>query len=232
MMITELTHTVVWETLSKVDVNERKKSLPQGGRSLDYLPWSAAWMILLENFPMANYEFHPEEHLENGTVMTFCTVSIGPVSRTMHLPVMDYKNNSVVNPSSRQISDCRMRCLTKCIAMHGLGFYVYQGVDLPYQNEELPNEEVDQTEANALYAFTFIKTGGDIVGANTHVDYFNLIKRELNNPKNVVHQNTFKRNVDEINKAHAASEGAEDGYADRFKNLKALYPQEEVKDGS
>tara|TARA_R110000824_G_scaffold158571_1_gene332562 strand:- start:90 stop:419 length:330 start_codon:yes stop_codon:yes gene_type:complete len=49
----------------------------------------------------------------------------------MWLPVMDNRNKSIANPSSRDISDARMRCLVKAIAMHGLGAYIYAGEDLP-----------------------------------------------------------------------------------------------------
>ena len=57
----------------------------------------------------------------------------------MWLPVMDYKNNAIVSPDTRAVSDTRMRCLTKCLAMYGLGHYIYAGEDLPAQTE-LPTE--------------------------------------------------------------------------------------------
>jgi hypothetical protein len=44
---------------------------------------------------------------------------------------MDYKNNAIPSPNSRQISDNKMRCLVKCIGMFGLGHYIYAGEDLP-----------------------------------------------------------------------------------------------------
>jgi hypothetical protein len=49
----------------------------------------------------------------------------------MWLPVMDYKNKAIPNPDARAVSDTRMRCLTKCLAMYGLGHYIYAGEDLP-----------------------------------------------------------------------------------------------------
>ena len=49
----------------------------------------------------------------------------------MWLPVMDYKNKAIVTPDTRAVSDTRMRCLTKCLAMYGLGHYIYAGEDLP-----------------------------------------------------------------------------------------------------
>jgi len=49
----------------------------------------------------------------------------------MWLPVMDNRNKAIVLPTARDISDARMRCLVKAIAMHGLGIYLYAGEDLP-----------------------------------------------------------------------------------------------------
>ncbi|HBY66950.1 MAG TPA: hypothetical protein DEG69_03775, partial [Flavobacteriaceae bacterium] len=52
-------------------------------------------------------------------------------TKTMWLAVMDYKNAAVVNPSAVQIANSKMRCLTKCMAMFGLGHYIYANEDLP-----------------------------------------------------------------------------------------------------
>ena len=62
----------------------------------------------------------------------------------MWLPVMDFKNNSKASPTSREISDARMRCLVKAIAMHGLGHYIYAGEDLPENEIEPPVKEQKQ----------------------------------------------------------------------------------------
>jgi hypothetical protein len=65
------------------------------------------------------------------TVEVSVSVSVKGITHTMWLPVMDNRNKSIVNPTSRDISDARMRCLVKCIAMFGLGIYLYAGEDLP-----------------------------------------------------------------------------------------------------
>ena len=73
-------------------------------------------------------------------------------SRKMYLPVMDHRNNSVVNPTSRQISDARQRCLVKAVAVAtGLGLYIYRGEDLPSEdkpkriNKKMVQQYVQQT---------------------------------------------------------------------------------------
>lgn len=133
----EPTFATVWETLSRVDCNEHK----QTKNGLSYLSWAWAWGILMEHYPQATYDFLKEERDELGHVEVWCKVCIGELERMMWLPVMDYKNNAIKNPDLRKISDTRMRCLTKCIGMFGLGHYIYAGEDLPVGPEEAPPEE-------------------------------------------------------------------------------------------
>jgi hypothetical protein len=47
---------------------------------------------------------------------------------------MDNRNNAIVNPDARKISDAQMRCLAKCIATFGIGLYIYAGEDLPEED--------------------------------------------------------------------------------------------------
>lgn len=136
-----LTFGEVWKTLAKVDVNTHIEK--KGG--LSYLSWAWAWGILMEDYPMAEYTFgthtittddgHTREtdvmYYPDGTGSVSCLIRIGGLSRDMWLPVMDYRNNAIQNPTSRQISDTKMRCLVKCMAMFGLGHYIYAGEDLP-----------------------------------------------------------------------------------------------------
>lgn len=131
-MSTKHTYKSVWETLSKIDCNEHKESK----NGLSYLSWAWAWGILMENYPDATYEFFNECRDDLGHVEVWCRVRIGELERIMWLPVMDYKNNAMKNPDLRKISDTRMRCLTKCISMFGLGHYIYAGEDLPSGPDE------------------------------------------------------------------------------------------------
>ena len=116
-----------WKTLSEVNVSSHVEK--KG--SLSYLSWAWAWSTLMEHFPDSTYSFTDPLNLENETVEVQVTVTVKEISHTMWLPVMDNRNKSVANPSSRDISDARMRCLVKCIGMHGLGLYLYAGEDLP-----------------------------------------------------------------------------------------------------
>tara|TARA_R110000787_G_scaffold35625_1_gene91337 strand:- start:1688 stop:2236 length:549 start_codon:yes stop_codon:yes gene_type:complete len=118
-----------WKTLSAIDVNkhtERKGNLT-------YLSWAWAWSTLMKHYPESSYTYSPPSFLENGTCEVSVSVTVEGMTHAMWLPVMDNRNNSIADPSSRDISDARMRCLVKAIAMHGLGAYIYAGEDLPAQ---------------------------------------------------------------------------------------------------
>ncbi len=116
----------IWKKLSAIDVSAK---IEKKGR-LNYLSWAWAWGELMDNYPSATYSFLPNEYHVDDSVTVHCTLTVEGLTRSMWLPVMDNKNNSVSNPTSRQISDTKMRCLTKCIAMFGLGHNIYAGEDI------------------------------------------------------------------------------------------------------
>ena len=136
----------IWNKLSKIDVSEHKKKRGQ----FDYLPWNVAISTIMEHYPDVTYEFlHYTD--SNGMVKDYivapdgscsvqCEVSIGEHTKEMWLAVTDYNNKPIKNPSSVDIANTKMRCLTKCIATgYGLGWYIYLGDALP--PEEFYNEE-------------------------------------------------------------------------------------------
>ena len=138
--MSKVTYKEVWDTLSKIDVSD--KSEKKGG--LTYLSWAWAWGKLMEHYPQATFQFTLHEKADgsmtdvleysDGSASVECVVRIDDLQRTMWLPVMDYKNSAIPNPNARAISDNKMRCLTKCIGMFGLGHYIYAGEDLPQEN--------------------------------------------------------------------------------------------------
>ncbi len=111
------TYARVWKTLSAIDCSEQAEKK----NGLTYLTLDWAWGILMEHYPEATYDFLTEEWDREDRATVWCSVKIGELDRLMWLPVMDYKNDAKVNPTSREVSDTRMRCLTKAIAMHGMG---------------------------------------------------------------------------------------------------------------
>ena len=113
----------IWSKLYAIDCQESTKKK----NGLTYLSWNAAWKLLMESYPQAHFEFEPIEVHADQSQTVHCVVVIGSHARRMWLPVMDYKNKSIPNPNAKDVSDSKMRCLVKCIAMFGLGFHIYQG---------------------------------------------------------------------------------------------------------
>lgn len=139
----------VWADLSAINVNDhiQKKG------NLSYLSWAWAWSTLMSKYPESYYVFQ-DNRIENGTVMVECVLTIHEgeevATRTMWLPVMDHRNKAIVDPDTRDISDARMRCLVKCLAMFGLGFYIYAGEDIPSTEKEALDQPIDQAQAQRL----------------------------------------------------------------------------------
>lgn len=121
----------IYEKFSKIDLS----AVVEKKMSLTYLSWAKAWDIVMQHYPESNFEILEPVRLDDGSMEVWVSVTIDGHTRKMWLPVMDNKNNSIIKPTSRQVSDARMRCLVKCLAMFGLGLYIYQGEDLPRQDE-------------------------------------------------------------------------------------------------
>ena len=143
--------TSVWANLSALDVSQH---IEKKG-NLSYLSWAWAWGELMGIYPESTYEFKEPYLYENKSCEVWVTVTIEGLSRDMWLPVMDYKNKAVANPTSRDISDTRMRCLVKCLAMFGLGHYIYAGEDLPTIPviETISNVPVDAEKVGKATAY-------------------------------------------------------------------------------
>lgn len=140
----------VWEKLSSINVNEHVEKK----NGLSFLSWAWAWGTLMEHYPESEYEFHSEAHQDDGSVTVWVTVTVKEgdreLSRNMWLPVMDHKNNAIVKPDARKVSDSRMRCLTKCLAIFGLGHYIYAGEDIPAEEAKAKTATITKQQAEDL----------------------------------------------------------------------------------
>jgi hypothetical protein len=77
-------------------------------------------------------------------------VVINGIEHIEELPVMDYKNKSIPldNVNSFDVNKAIQRSLTKAVARHGLGLYIYAGEDLP--EEESKDNRIDQLDEKEL----------------------------------------------------------------------------------
>jgi tripartite-type tricarboxylate transporter receptor subunit TctC len=66
---------------------------------------------------------------------------------------MDFRNNSIPvdKVTSTDVNKTIQRSLTKAVARHGLGLYIYAGEDLPEEErQDFKNEIISAKEANVL----------------------------------------------------------------------------------
>jgi len=156
-------HKQAWDTLSSINVNQytEKKG------NLTYLSWAWAWGQLMHNYPASTYSFVEPVTYADGSIEIRCTVELSDgensLKRDMWLPVMDHKNKAVINPDACQINKTKMRCLTKCLAMFGLGHYIYAGEDLPvnlnpYTDEQKSTFDMLVSNQDALGLIVYTKS--------------------------------------------------------------------------
>ena len=148
---------LIWRTLSAINVNEHVEK-KQG---LSYLSWAWAWGVMCEHFPDTTYTFQSEE-FPDGSVEYVCTVTVKHEgqqhSQTMWLPVMDHRNKAIKNPDAFARNTCKMRALTKCLGMLGLGTYIYAGSDLPMGQDV---ETIDEKQQKLVHDL-LVETGSDL----------------------------------------------------------------------
>lgn len=127
----------VFNILNAIDVS--KKIEKKNG--LSYLSWAWAWAEVKKLYPNANYTIY-ERETEYGAVNYFtdgktCWVKTGVTIEGLEhieeLPVMDFRNKSITLSAvtSFDVNKTIQRSLTKALARHGLGLYIYAGEDLP-----------------------------------------------------------------------------------------------------
>lgn len=152
----------IFNTLSKINVNDMVEKKQTGGSTLTYLSWASAFQAAKENYPDLEYEV--ERNPETGLpywydpltgYMVFTKVTIGGQTHEMWLPVMDgtnhamkaepyevqtkYKKFKVPAATMCDINKAIMRCLVKNLSMFGLGLYIYRGEDLPECESQAQN---------------------------------------------------------------------------------------------
>lgn len=141
--------------LLKINVNEHTEKK----NNLTYLSWAWAWSEVLKVDPTANFEVEQFPRSDNvnlrvpyqdigGSCIVWVSVTIFGKTVKVQLPVLDYRNKCISAPNAFDINTSIMRCLTKGIAMHGLGLYIYAGEDLPIEAEPVKVVPVDQATGN------------------------------------------------------------------------------------
>lgn len=130
----------VFETLSQINVNDKVEKK----NGLTYLSWSYAWAELKKHYPEATYTIYENENGWNyfndgNTCWVKTGVTVEGLEHIEYLPVMDFKNKSMAfgTATSFDVNKTIQRSLTKAIARHGLGNYIYAGEDLPEASDNV-----------------------------------------------------------------------------------------------
>ena len=123
-----------FEILNSVDCNGKTEQK----NGLTYLSWAWAWTELKKRFPDATYTVYENDKgwnyfTDESTCWVKTGVTVNGIEHIEYLPVMDFKNKSIPlgSVTSFEVNKAIQRSLTKAIARHGLGLYIYAGEDLP-----------------------------------------------------------------------------------------------------
>lgn len=141
------------------DINVSGKTEEKNG--LTYLSWAWAWGELKKLHPTATYTIYEDAqgrfyHTDGKTAWVKTGVTVDGLEHIEYLPVMDFKNKSIPvdNVTSVDVNKTIQRSLTKAVARHGLGLYIYAGEDLPEAERVEENkakvEKISKKEALVL----------------------------------------------------------------------------------
>lgn len=177
--------------LNKIDVNDKieKKN------GLSYLSWAYAWGELKKRYPEATYTIYENAqglnyHTDGRTAWVKTGVTVEGIEHIEYLPVMDYRNNSISvdKLTSFDVNKAIQRSLTKAVARHGLGLYIYAGEDLPSDDKQAPTETKAKTSAKA-------KTpAADTTGSDIQAKLIKLCKDHGLNLNDICKQYKINRN--------------------------------------
>lgn len=124
---------------------------------LSYLSWAWAWGELKKLHPTATYTIYENAdglfyHTDGKTAWVKTGVTVEGIEHIEYLPVMDFRNKSipVENITSTDVNKAIQRSLTKAVARHGLGLYIYAGEDLPEEEKEAKAKETEKITAKEL----------------------------------------------------------------------------------
>jgi len=147
----------IFTKLNSIDVGEH---IERKGK-FNYLSWAWAWAEFCKVCPDATYVvMHTDDRVnyftDGRTAWVETAVTVGEHRIPMQLPVMDFNHKSipVEKITSFDVNTAIQRCLTKNLAMFGLGLYIYAGEDLPEEaqsgtvgfTKDSPKEEVEKTK--------------------------------------------------------------------------------------
>lgn len=151
-----------FEELNSINVSDKieKKN------GLSYLSWAFAWGELKKKYPDAFYTVYENKdgwnfHTDGSTCWVKTGVTVNGLEHIEYLPVMDFRNKSISLDAvtSFDVNKAIQRSLTKAVARHGLGLYIYAGEDLPEEETQgiAVNKKTKETNVKMATAETNVK---------------------------------------------------------------------------
>lgn len=193
-----------FSVLNAINVNDKTE---QKG-NLTYLSWAWAWGEVKKLFPDATYTIYENEkgwnyHTDGRTCWVKTGVTVNGLEHIEYLPVMDNRNNSISadKVTSFDVNKAIQRSLTKAVARHGLGLYIYAGEDLPEADKD---EEAAKKAAELAAYDEAIRQIKVILEAVTDADSANQASACL---KDIPHAGTSERDVGILWNRHIKSLG-------------------------
>lgn len=130
--------------LNNVDCSDKVETIKTKKATLTYLSWAWAWGELKKRYPSATYTVYENAqgwnyHTDGRTAWVKTGVTVEGIEHIEMLPVMDRYNDSIPVESltSTDVNKAIQRSLTKAVARHGLGLYIYAGEDLPEESGKI-----------------------------------------------------------------------------------------------
>lgn len=145
--------------LNRINVTDKTEKK----NGLTYLSWAWAWGELKKRHPDATYQIYEDAegrfyHTDGSTCWVKTGVTVEGIEHIEYLPVMDFKNRSVPQAAvtSVDVNKAIQRSLTKAVARHGLGLYIYAGEDLPEEDTtadiaDMPEAEPDHPSRDHVF---------------------------------------------------------------------------------
>lgn len=141
-----------FKQLNSINCNDKTEKK----NGLTYLAWAYAWGEVKKLFPESTYTIYENAngwfyHTDGNTCWVKTGVTINGIEHIEYLPVMDYKNRSIPvdQVTSFDVNKAIQRSLTKAVARHGLGLYIYAGEDLPDDDNQVEQSSKPSTAVQA-----------------------------------------------------------------------------------
>ncbi len=104
----------------------------------NYVSWAHAWAELKKRHPNATSKVYKNEKgwnyfTDDRTCWVEVGVTVNGIEHVEYFPILDFRNKSIPldKVTSFEVNTAIQRALTKAIARHGIGLYIYAGEDLP-----------------------------------------------------------------------------------------------------